>query len=386
MFLEFLNETVYLACGMTSDAADESMILKEHYDENNPDNIKAPYKHEAFIRRQTMLFADERVEGLAGYTKFAIQNIKRKRTFFVGKKPKSFGGPEHPTMDAKRFVYQRMMAYVKLSIHVIRAEWPHFELMNSFSALNLENDFYGGNKAVDAAEMTKFERLAKVVGSTADDVLADIQEVGRFAQAEYKRQPNAHFLDCWVQGTQKYLHGKPRGERDALVQPLRRILSKIRSFERGITCNLERGYASMNRLFGGREHTNEDVQTTILKLVKTRPAEEEVAIMNEARELYVERYGSCREAYKERVDKGVANPKRRNEKSEAGFLRARRKAVGDADLAHTPADQARAQAALEVGARAAWTDKHEDELAFNDDKHKRWKVALLKINKMITSA
>ena len=132
-FLDFLNAPNILQTAMMADAADEVLVVTRTFDAEECDIATQASCLEAFLDRIASLFVNGLCFSTTGYTQEAIKYLEnltvvKKR----GKVLASFGGRGSVTEDVKQECQKRMVNWVKLCGHVVKAEFPQFDLIHAF--------------------------------------------------------------------------------------------------------------------------------------------------------------------------------------------------------------------------------------------------------------
>lgn len=135
---------------------------------------------EHYVERLVVLFEKRQCFNLVSFTSYAIELLKEPLLIFTKSGTKTLGGPDSVTARIKERCVQRMMSFVKLAICVIRAEWPHFELLASMRVFQLARPKRG----------PRVQRSADV-GDLPHD-----QEVGSTYQTDVARLALAFHVDA----------------------------------------------------------------------------------------------------------------------------------------------------------------------------------------------
>ena len=148
---------------MMADACDETMAFTRQLDDEAMDLSVTPAEIELWDERMRHLF-DEGGCRHSGYTKHALAELQKPRAMPITKTP--FGGKPVPQQMFDDCL-ERMRAWKALALEVVRAEWPDFQLLHSFSVFALTQDrkstdnMKGSLEVADAFEKGHIARLAK---------------------------------------------------------------------------------------------------------------------------------------------------------------------------------------------------------------------------------
>ena len=72
-----------------------------------------------------------------GFTRYALQNVARRRVFFVKGVPRNFGGPDVLATSTNQRCMERMMSWASLSLATIPSEFPEFDVRQSLCAFDI---------------------------------------------------------------------------------------------------------------------------------------------------------------------------------------------------------------------------------------------------------
>eukprot|EP00959_Pyramimonas_sp_CCMP1952_P171740 3588706-Pyramimonas_sp.AAC.1 len=129
--------------GLMADASDDALSFTRGVDswENfDPSSVNADAY--CFLIRIVELYVDGKVCKILSHTKYMLDCL-RQFPIVVPSGPSSFktigdtNGVPHDTIQG---CLRRLACWVKLCVHVMRAEFPDFELIQRFSVFNLDAD------------------------------------------------------------------------------------------------------------------------------------------------------------------------------------------------------------------------------------------------------
>ena len=108
-YLGFLSPESYLQNALLADAADESLLVTRYLDTDEFEVEEMAWTVGEMLNRVMLLFVQGQAGSVAGYTKFALSNLKVTRLlpFRKGGRCRIFGGEHQPDEDTKRACYQR---------------------------------------------------------------------------------------------------------------------------------------------------------------------------------------------------------------------------------------------------------------------------------------
>ena len=139
-FLEGVTEEDFLTIAMLADAGDESAVVVRFFDQENYDVAAVPEVISKYLHRIDLLFTKRHCLSLVGtYTEYAIQEMRRPRAIALhGKKEmRVFGGNRLQPEIIDRCL-SRMVAWVRLVLESISAEFPSWEILTAFGAFDLK--------------------------------------------------------------------------------------------------------------------------------------------------------------------------------------------------------------------------------------------------------
>lgn len=150
VWLSRLDGERALMIGLMADASDESLELNRWFDSDKWDIAQITGKTQDFLARVTWLF--ERDGAMTtGMTQFMMDTLQTLKTFFIDGRPHVL---KAPTEEQKSRCLQRMRNWLTVCRKAIQSDFPDFEALQNFTALNLECR----NPA------SKLQCLARVVG------------------------------------------------------------------------------------------------------------------------------------------------------------------------------------------------------------------------------
>ena len=95
-FLEMVDEKLVLAMAMIADAAHEGLQLTRFADDGDMDLAEAPARCADFARRLEVLFVKGECLSLPGFSKYAMDGLRRTKLVYCSDRVRGIGGPHHP--------------------------------------------------------------------------------------------------------------------------------------------------------------------------------------------------------------------------------------------------------------------------------------------------
>lgn len=199
-FLAFMSNEVVLQIAMIADAGDEGATLMRFLDVEGLDTARMPHDINRFLTHVTNLFCDRSCLRLPGYTKHALELLRRTRLLDAGGgKVNSLGAKAGPAPDVVNRCIKEMQSWVTMARKVCDAEFPSFDVLMSFSVFDVSSQITEGAHHGVARQYSKdhFHRLATVFGVTADDLEREHAHHLPLAQQACKDDPSLSNLGAW---------------------------------------------------------------------------------------------------------------------------------------------------------------------------------------------
>ena len=331
-WLANLTEEAYIQAAMMADAADEVIMLVRICDTELADTADLPAEVATFLERVRFLFGtDGGCTQATGYTKYALEVLKHVRRFHVGKQHKSFGMPSGPSQALVKRALGRMAGWLSTVEAVVAAEFPAFDVLQSFEIFGLNDKVL---KPTDAGwqrrsrrdpEDTHFKRLGQTFGVDPGKLAAQYHCFRPLA-LERMRSGCSSSGVAWQQAviqTQRRQAQRDRFPCDALLP----VLIAQRTFVAS-TSGVEQGFAKALHVVSPQQrHCFAELESDLVKVVIDRHAPEQSIVLKNAQAVWRCLYGKPRASpVQPRCDRGKLCP-RPVVGTELGFLQARRAAV-----------------------------------------------------------
>ena len=395
-FLDFVSVDggeAILQMSMLADASDEALLVTRLFDDEMSDAATTENDLEEFQQRVSALFGEAAgCFTLRGFTQWAVEFLQagphmiKKRGVISG----SVGGQLSPEVKAR--CIGRMSNWLRLCKLVISAEFPDFELVQSFCAFNLavprRRHIAGEGQAASSTLERRLQRIATTFGwdwLTLCDQFHDHIGIAR----KYFTEMRCSNAEAWTMALSKPRRGHPD---DVLRQALARYLAFGTS-----TTGVEHTFVMAKKELSHRQGGGEDLDFKLLKLARDRPVPLRgplgKRIIGIAREIWAASFGFSRRGkrHSHRGSMAMAEPSFRAVKQElrrrqtrdtvAAFLRHRRAAVGEAATSSFVGN-AGGSAQLpkpehEPELLQGWTELHDKEAAFQQSKREKRKFEAL---------
>lgn len=386
-FLEQLDEESALTFAALADAGAEALILTRFFDDESFDKSKLSVEIHRFLDRIKVLFLDKGCLR-TGYTSLMLRNLARPRTVFVGTNahptPKTVGGPGKVTKQIVDRVLQRMGNWVALAESVVQAEFPKFDVLNSFSIFNLETGKIGKACRGDEVDVD-VSRLAQLCGVDKGEMQKQYEDLYPIALRMSKSQ-TCTTLEAWrqaVQAVQRSPKTKVSHPVDAVLPALMR-LGAYGGSTSGVERLFSKAHATQNI---ARSDLPDELVRDELDIICDIDRTEDAEQVKAAMDMWLQVYKTSRKQEAERIDAGVPKAAKAEAaeqtmlgKSLAGLIRARDAEVGTL-AASSGGTQRRALSPKVVGDQG-WTEQHKKEVQFNKTKRA---MALLDAHKSGTT-
>lgn len=356
-FLEFFSEEHYVTLAMLADAGDEAAGLVRFFDSEAYDVAAAPSEIRVFLERADFLFLQRGAEK-SGYTSYALQLMRGSTRLLnlAGNRFKRIGGMASIDSAMLDRCFARMAGWVHLVGLSIKAEFPDWELLAAFGALNLSP--LPAQAVIDQS----LRRLSSVFGLSYINLNMEFVDFQRFAIDTYNRQSAKEPLSCyraWVHSVERM-----KGARDKRsLHPstnLMPLMARYGAFCGATTSGVERTFKEFCKQAGKeRGSLNIEQANCELKLRSEVQPENIPELVTAARAIWQECFGVARQTGKEhRWVSGKSKPSLRL--SEKAWLRGRRSIVDcmmSSSMRRSPVETAAVAARL---CQTAWTPSHKE--------------------------
>ena len=189
-----------------------------------------------------------------------------------------------------------MGPWVKLSLHVLRSEYPSFELVQSFRIFGL-----GGKKTKAESFSDDVCKLARLVGVDAVETELQLDSVRQVALQMFSSSCKGDVVGAWVEAVKRY-----EAAFTTHLTSLRQILYRFAAY-RACTSAVESNFSQLERYFHKRRESLHDANlNTQAKLILDTHPESYGTICKDAQDVWIEHFGKPRKQSGDRIDKGQA--------------------------------------------------------------------------------
>ena len=197
LFLRSFSEEQYIMLSMMADASDEAYVFTAYCDDEDADTSLQAEEVAIFVDNCRFLFAEGQCKQVSGFTRFAIEQLRKPRLLNIGKnKLRTFGISNNDALVDSLFVrcLGRMKAWLSATLAVVQSEFPDFDMIRAFNAMALikpRKDVRSTLLSRDegsSQDATNIERLAilvKVDAAQLRQELLDHRPIARTASSIY---------------------------------------------------------------------------------------------------------------------------------------------------------------------------------------------------------
>ena len=199
LFLEWLSAERLVLLAMMADASDCALGFVRAFDTEESDPAETMLECQRFLSELHHLFTAGHCTE-SGYTEHMLHQLKTSKGFLVKGRGKTVGGPDAvtPAMIAK--ARETMRLYTSLAAEVVSAEYPAFELLQSFCIFDVQPR--KTPMVEDALLMSSAERLCQAFHVEQQVFVSEYLDHRPIAlnEARAKRLSNAQ---AWASAVQR---------------------------------------------------------------------------------------------------------------------------------------------------------------------------------------
>ena len=375
-FIESVTTETCIMMALMSDAADDALEFIRSKDScDNMDICQFNTDVFIYLVRLVELYEKGKITGIFSYTQYMLESLRLEPVMLpatgsnrFGHQQKIIGDSNGVPMSVVKRCLQALSPWVRLSVDVLKAEFPDFELFMCFQVLNLKRN----KKEVMQEDREKCIRtLAHALGLDRATLTHQIDLLEPAARVHHisTGQSNAA---CWahaVKAAEARTSSTQRADRTSTVRELVYRLLTLKP----CTSALEQDFSrTADLLKNTRLNASAGTEEAVIKVVLDRPSmpEERLRVVHLAMKVWREAFGNARESPAgPRADigtlrtKGVESTDARH--SKIGFVRKRRAAA-----AAVAWKNHRNTAKTVDNTGPGWTEKHDTERDFQRKKRK----------------
>ena len=368
--LAWITEERALQLAMLADASDEGLLVIRSLDSESTDPAKLAGQLSHFRAAMDELFIEGKVCNMrASFTGQMLESLQESILipgFANGGAAKVLGGATSVTQAIQGRCLQRMRCFTSLAMSVVSAEFPHWEILQSFRAFALETrDRQAAlNLQANATLYRDLSRLAQLCNVNPDTAIHQYKMWFNMARKRYESTPGSTYLQAWAATLRLVLNTRRKSRRQDM-SCLGPIIVRYSTYTGMTTSGIEGNNSHQNWMHTKRRGRIADATAEDeLKLVVDLKEGEHDIVIKEAQRAWKLVHAGTR-----RVSTGPRLVKKTHKlatKTYAKWLQARRsatKALGEAAPKRSLEDtRKRGRAA---GAEE-WTEASSKEGQFND--------------------
>jgi hypothetical protein len=378
-FCLWINSEKCLQAAMLADASDQLMVLTRVVDNEDVDPITANREVSMFVAAIELWFGYHRqCLELFGYTSTMLQTLSSSTVWHVNGKVCSIGFEGGVPASIIDRCLDRMQSWIRLAKETVAAEFPYFELSQAFNAFDVTQGSPPDNAKQCLARIAQAESLPEL------ELIRQWEDIyPRALAAAGSMTGHTTNKDAWLTA----VTGVGRHHMTSRAHPTNVLMKALMTWRVvGISSSgVEQSFSKNCFTFGDhRQSAHSGTEEMHIKLSLDLARHDEATLIKKARRVWAFCYGLPRTPERSRrVDKGLkrklSHDSSGDPTSEIGFLRKRRQVTQEALAAGTYATAASSCLPLPL----SWTDKHETELQFQQNKVHRRKVEAVAENLML---
>jgi hypothetical protein len=228
-FLAWVDNERCLQLAMIADAGADGMAFKNFWDSETSDPARSNMEIETFRAKLQALWVDGKCIDM-GFTQHVISTFKEPfhiPAAAVGS-PKSLGGDMLQGAVLERCL-GRMRCFVSMALACLQAEFPAWELLQSFSVFLLgdrgdRRSLIGEHVDQEACAQRKLRRLANLCGVACKEVCVQFTALRPLAMQYYRQSSTVGNVQAWANALQHVSDARYR--RDFEISALRAVLCR----------------------------------------------------------------------------------------------------------------------------------------------------------------
>lgn len=376
-FLTLLDEEAMVSLGMMADAGEETIELIRFMDEEQADKCELCIQWRRFLDRVTALFEGKGCL-LTGFTAHMLSLLKNEKVVYIDRVPKRIGGraPEFLSPIVDRCVV-RLQSWLILAREVVAAEFPEFETMQAFSVLRFQTSFekrqWADAEHERRAISDKLLKLARILKLDVNKLRQHFFDHLPVAQCEFDtRTPACTSFAAWKFAITKAKHSHVATRKLHPVDELLKVCVRAGAWGMS-TSGVERTFsmarASLTSQRAALDESHKQDDCFILSTAGNNEAvDNELALT--AAKIWMRTYAPARASPKTRI-RGRPRLVQTKKDDKSMTMKAwtlRRRQEVDKLVAEPQAAKREYGVEPDGGPPNGWTDKHEKEKKFQQDK------------------
>jgi len=305
IFLEAISTKRCVQIAMMADAADDGLVLtREHddFDKADPSNMSDDVH--CFLVKIVELYVNGKIVDTFSYTKYMLTLLT------VSPVTVQISANEHKTIGDRMGVSQaiigqclgHMQPWVKLCVSVVRAEYPAFELVQSFAVFQCDPRRAG---RVHGDFQNDIDKLALAFKQDSSQLRSELEGLRHVAACHSEKTGCSNF-----HAYKHAVHRAKASQRLHACHPtgaLEVVLTRFPTFK-NCTSKLEQDFSWFHDLMGDKRlHSLDDTESCLAKVLLDKPKDPQElrAVLAEAQSIWLEHYGISRTGATDRMDTGA---------------------------------------------------------------------------------
>lgn len=311
-FLHWVDEEACLQLAMIADAGAEGWRFKGFWDSENTDPARSAAEIERYRRVCHSLFVDMNVVQV-GFTAYMLQILRKPILIpeWATGSAKTLGSEAGVDLATIQRCLARMQCFVSMSMSVLQAEFPSWEILQSFAAFDLSDSGRTAHQQRRARRCEAFHEWLKRLASCFDvpynELLEQCAQIAPIAEG-YRSQGHSN-LESWRLALKRASDRRVKYP----VKSLREVLIRYASLSGCSTQGQESAFSVQTHLLRPqRNHMLPEAEQTELKLAIDLKPEQVQHRVKAAQALWAKLYGKVRRpSSTARLDKGTTKKHKR---------------------------------------------------------------------------
>jgi hypothetical protein len=298
-FLEWVDVEKCLQLAMVADAGADGMAFKNFWDSEQSDPARSSMEIETFRAKLSAMWVDGHCVGV-GFTAHMIGLLREPVTLpssAVGF-PKTIGAHITPEDAVFKQCLGRMRAFASMALSCLQAEFPHWDVLQSFSIFLLGTR--GGRRCLigeeadrEAAAQCKLSRLCNVFDVPYAAAQSQYQLLLPLAQQEYLHHQQASNVDAWRAALTRVRDRRLRGHYPS--SEIGQLLARYAAFVGCTTQGQESAFSVQTAILTPqRNHMSESREMVEMKLAIDVDSRSTANVCAKAARIWVQLYGNVR--------------------------------------------------------------------------------------------
>eukprot|EP00438_Fugacium_kawagutii_P007891 Skav203673 [mRNA] locus=scaffold259:498:3152:+ [translate_table: standard] len=325
-FLQWMSPQKFLILAMCADAADESLLLTRHFDSEGHDLATLHSAAESYVSRLKYLFLQGNAVRTTGFTSLMLKWLQKARAVKVGKQIKCIGGAGAVTPQVVDASLKCMRVFVHMAAHTIEAEYPAFGILGAFACFDVQPSNLELGLAGRETQLRRLSQVLNLDFSELDMQFGDHLPIALHEAKQHRLSNSA----AWVAALKKTSAAQKPVRDKHPSNVLKEVIFRYVAWQGCSTSGVEQFFShGHHQINPSRDHFTNENELSELKVMSDFAERSPTVICKLAREIWTEMFAAPRKSSTARLDAGV--PRKKNDKSEAAFLRQRRLEAGGLD-------------------------------------------------------